>query len=392
MLKNNDQKKFFPYAKQSIDASDIEAVKEALTQPLITRGEKTRQFEEALAQKVSAKWAVTFTSATTGLYAAFQAADVSAYDRFLTTPNSFIATTAAGMRLGAKPTFIDIDRKTGNMSLEGLKNALKEPMSRGRFVVVPVHFSGIAQDMAAVDRMLKGPEYVIIEDAAHAIGSVYPDGSMVGSCTHSHMTVFSFHAIKTLTTGEGGCVTTNDEKLYKRLLKIRNSGMERELLTQGLPAPWYYEVQELSGNYHMTEMQAALGISQLSRLDAFVEKRKKIVSLYRQKLSQVSGLTLFDPSTDEKTCHHLMCVQIDFEKYKTTRTALMQRLTEAGIGTQYHYIPLYRHPIVTKVCGDIAEQFPEMESYYKQALSLPLYYDLEEADVSYICETLLKSL
>ncbi len=385
-------KKFFPYAKQSIDASDVEAVKEALSQELITRGHKTEEFEAALAERVSAKYAVAFTSATTGLYAAFQAADVSTFDRFITTPNSFIATVAAGMRLGAKPTFIDIDRKNGSMQIEGLKDALKKPYSRGRFVLAPVHFAGIAQDMKALDREVNSPDYVIIEDAAHAIGSHYPDGTLVGSCSHSHMTVFSFHAIKTITTGEGGAVTTNDERLYKRLRKLRNSGMEREHVTLQEAAPWYYEVQELSANYHMTEMQAALGLSQLKRLDSFIQKRQKLVGAYREHLSKIEGISLFDASYDERTSYHLMCVQIDFEKYKKSRTQIMQALKEDGIGTQYHYIPLYRQPVVMSILGDESARYPEMETYYKQALSLPLYIDLEEDDVAYIASCLAKRL
>lgn len=376
--------KFFPYARQSIDQSDIEAVKESLSQSLITRGEKTLAFEEALAKKVSAKWAVTFTSATTGLYAAFQAADVSSFDRFITTPNSFIATVAAGMRLGAKPLFVDIDRNNGSLDVEALKEHVSMPMSRGRIILAPVHFAGIAHDMAAIDKSLKGPDYVIIEDAAHAIGSNYPDGTPVGSCTHSHMTVFSFHAIKTITAAEGGCVTTNDEGYYKRLLQIRNSGIVRSASD-----PWYYEVKEITGNYHMTEMQAALGLSQLNRLDSFAQKRRQIVTWYRNRLKNVR---FFDESYDARSCYHLMCVQIDFEALGKSRTEFMKELHEAGVGSQYHYIPLYRHPAVAKVSGDIAHNYPEMEGYYKQALSLPLYYDLTEEDVDYICNTINKAL
>ncbi len=383
-------KKFFPYARQSIDASDIEAVKEALQQDFITRGAKTEEFEQALSEKVGAKYAVTFTSGTTALYTAFQAIDVSPFDRFITTPNSFIATVAAGMRLGAKPTFIDIDRSSGALALQGLKEALNTPYSRGRFIVAPVHFAGIAQDMAAIDKEVKSPDFCVIEDAAHAIGSYYPDGSPVGSCSYSNMTIFSFHAIKTLTTAEGGAVTTNDENLYNKLRKLRNSGMERQAVAQ--PAPWYYEVQELSGNFHMTEMQAALGLSQLKRLDSFVEKRRKLVLAYRHHLSQIEGIRLFDARYDERTAYHLMCVQIDFEKYKKTRTQIMQLLKEDGIGTQYHYVPLYRHPIVMNVVGDQIEQYPEMEGYYKEGLTLPLYVDLEEGDVEYITSSLIKRL
>jgi len=379
------QLNFFPYARQFIDKADVDAVQKALQGELITRGEQTEKFEQALAERFQARFAVTFTSATTALYAAFQAADVSSFDRFVTTPNSFIATVAAGIRLGARPIFVDIDPTNGCMSNEALKKALSEPISRGRYILAPVHFSGIVQDMEFANRLLKSPEAVIIEDAAHAIGSNYQDGSPVGSCRYSNMTVFSFHAIKTLTTGEGGAVTTNDEALYTRLLRIRNSGIERS------QEPWHYEIKELSGNYHMTEMQAALGLSQLAKLDQFIEKRKKIVSWYRNRLQGAKHIRLFSESSDASACHHLMCLQIDFEAIGKTRTEVMQQLKEQGIGSQYHYIPLYRHPAVQKVVSVNPEEFPAMERYYKEGLSIPLYYALEEKDVGYIVEKTLRA-
>jgi len=388
------QDKFLPYAKQSIDDSDIAEVTSALKQELITRGKKTQNFEAALAERLGAKWAVTFTSATTALYAAAQAADISSFDRYITTPNSFIATAASGMRLGARLHFVDIEKKNGNINAELVKKALAEPLSRGRHIIVPVHFSGNAVDMKEIDRAIKSPNTIVIEDAAHAIGSKYPSGELVGSCPYSHMTVFSFHAIKTLTTAEGGAVTTNDDMLYQRLQKIRNSGMERSQshLQLGKEAPWYYEVQEIAANYHMSEMQAALGLSQLKRLDSFIEKRAQVAAWYRTHLQNLPNILQLDISADARSTYHLMVLLFDFEKMKKSRTEVMQALKAKGIGTQYHYIPLYRHPALQKQYGHFQELCPEMESYYKQALSIPFYADLEESDVKFVCRTLKELL
>jgi dTDP-4-amino-4,6-dideoxygalactose transaminase len=380
--------KFYPYARQTIDESDIQAVCQALRSELITRGPNVARFEQMIADYCGAKWAVAMTNASSALYGAACAAGVSAADRVITTPNSFIATVAAGMFLGAKPVFVDIDRKSGNMSLDAFERIYKEfgAPTRGKIVVMPVHFAGVAMDMRRLDRILSEPNAVIIEDAAHAIGSLYPDGTKVGSCSWSQMTVFSFHAIKTITTAEGGCVTTNDETLYKKLLSFRNNGLQKSSHD-----PWYYEVTELTGNYYMNEMQAALGISQLEKIDTFIRKRREIVRWYRSHL-QGQDVLLFDEAADDRTSYHLFPVQIDFEKRKLTRTEAMKRLLEHGIGSQYHYIPLYRHPVVSSRIGDVHEQFPEMEAYYKQALSLPLYPALEETDVAFICKTLKKEV
>lgn len=385
--------KFFPYAKQSIDASDLQAVQEALLQDRITRGEKTRLFEESIAEFVGAKWAVSFNSATTALYATFFAAKATSADRFITTCNTFIATPAAGMRLHIRPHLVDIDRKSGNLSLEQLKKEFTQPPSRGKFIILPVHFAGIAVDMKKLERMVATPEVVIIEDAAHALGSLYPSGEKVGSCTYSHMTVFSFHPAKHITTGEGGIVTTNDEALYHRLCLFRNNGIERKepFLTQQ-EAPGYYEIHELGGNYHMTEMQAALGLSQMRRLPSFIEKRRALVSRYYKNLEGKAHIRLFSNEQAAHTAYHLMNVQIDFAKLKISRVDLMEKLKAAGIGSEVHYIPIYRLQVFEKAYGERAENYPEMEGYYSEALSLPLYPDLAEEDVDYVCATLLSML
>ncbi len=386
-----NKQKFFPYARQSINEDDRKAVLEALSQDLITRGPKTKEFEERIAEYVGAKWAVAFNSGSSALYASCFAANAGPADRCITTPNSFIATVGAAMRYGVRPTFVDIDRNSGNLDLQKLPEALETSRSRGNCIIMPVHFSGIAQDMQKLDRLIKTPNVVIIEDAAHAIGSCYPSGEKVGSCAYSQITIFSFHPAKTITCAEGGMVTTSDPTLYHRLLLYRNSALEREKpYIQKEHAPWYYEAVDLTGNFHMTEMQAALGLSQLHRIDQFIEKRKRLISLYREHLEGTPHIRLFSKEHDTKTCSHLFVVQFDFQALKTTRTEFMHKLHEHGIGSQLHYIPLYRHPILEKIIGDKTEQFPEMEAYYAQALSLPLYYDLQEEDIVYIASTIKK--
>lgn len=380
---------FLPYTHQSIDESDLQAVSTALKGDVITRGEHVENFEKAIADYCGAAYAVSFNSGTAALMGAYFAANLTPYDCVVSTPNSFIATVGAPIQCGAKIEFVDIDRQTGSLDLARLQEPLKFRSTRGKLIVSPVHFSGIPIDMQRLERQISHPDTVVIEDAAHAIGSTYADGHKIGSCQWSDMTMFSFHPAKTITTGEGGLVTTNDPELYHRLRLFRNNGIERDApYIEGTPAPWYYEVHAISGNFHVTEFQAALGLSQLKRIDAFIEKRRRLVKRYRDQLQGIRHLKLFTDAFDAQTAFHLFVVQIDFEAIRSTRDRVMNQLKARGIGTQLHYIPLYRQPIFQQRNGDHSEEFPEMERYYAQALSLPLYYDLSENDVDRVCREL----
>lgn len=379
---------FLPYAQQHISSEDINAVTKALTQPIITRGQLVDAFENRIADYCGAKYGVAFNSGSTALLAAYFAADLGHADRIVTTSNSFIASIGSGVQFSATPVFLDIDRDTGNLDLNQLQHNINQPSLRSKTVIVPVHFAGIPVDMEAVDGIISDSRTIIIEDAAHAIGSRYKDGQRVGCCAWSHMTVFSFHPAKTITTGEGGMVTTNDPELYHRLQLFRNNGIVREPeLLKRNPGPWHYEVVALTSNYNFTEFQAALGLSQLERIDDFVSKRQALMRLYKQKLAAFEHIRLMAPE-NLFIAPHLCVVQIDFEAYKTNRSDVMFGLKDRGIGTQLHYIPLYRHPVFADKMGDVSEYFPQMEAYYEQALSLPLYFDLSEEDV----ETVVKNL
>jgi len=377
---------FLPYARQSISAEDITQVAEALSSQMITRGPEVEAFEKAFAEYCGARYAVFLSNGTSALKAAYFAAEVGPQDRFITTPNTFIATAGAAMERKASPIFVDIERETGNLDLDQVQHNINKPQSRGKTVIVPVHFSGIPVDMQRLDRMIAGPNTVVIEDAAHAIGSSYQDEQKVGCCSWSQMTVFSLHPVKNMTTGEGGIVTTNDQALWERLKTFRNNGI---VYSEKEEEPWYYEVKDISGNYHATSFQAALGLSQLKRLDAFAQKRQELVAQYREELRDVPQVRLFTSAYDCHTAFHLFVVQIDFERLGKRRGEVMHQLHEKGIGTQVHYIPLYRHPIFKS--DDLRAYFPHMEEYYSQALSLPLYYDLSSEDVSRVVQA-LKSL
>jgi len=374
---------FLPYAHQSIDSDDIAKVSQVMRQEYITRGENVQAFENAVARLVGAQYGVAFSSGSTALLAAYQAAHITAEDLVVTTPNTFITTVSGPLSCGAQIRLVDINDQ-GNGSIEQFVETVNEFRSRGRTFVVPVHFAGVAMDMRKLEAQVRNPNTVIIEDAAHALGSSYPCGKRVGCCEYSDMTVFSFHAVKNITCGEGGMVMTNDPDLYAHLKLLRNSGIEKK-------SSWHYEVEEYALNFHMTEMQAALGLSQLDRIESFQEKKRELFLAYQKRLANFPGLV---PCADEskRSLYHLFEVYIDFVTLGLEREKVMQELADLGVGTQYHYVPLYAHPVVQKVCGQKKELFPNMERHFQQALSIPFFVDMKESDVDRVVSGLRKVL
>jgi UDP-4-amino-4,6-dideoxy-L-N-acetyl-beta-L-altrosamine transaminase len=375
-----------PYAHHAIDEQDVEAVSQVMRQNWITRGPVVERFEKAVCDYVQAQYAVAFVNGSAALYAAFQAADVSVCDRTITTPNTFIATAAAAARLGSRVSLVDIDQ-FGNVDIDQMLEASSFPSSRGRPILVPVHFAGVAVDMKRLSEHLSVPDVVVIEDAAHAFGSKYPSGEMVGSCAFSDMTIFSFHASKNITCGEGGMVTTNNPRLYEKLKMLRDSGLkkDKELF-------WTYDCQALSCNYHMNEPQAALGLSQLSKIDRFRFHKQECISRYRQLLMHIPGVESSSQVPDALTHYHLFVAKVRFDELGIAREKVMKSLLDAGIQTQYHYVPLYEHTALRPHLASGEADFVGMREHKARALTLPLFASMTEHDVSRVCAELQKAL
>lgn len=385
--------KYIPCAQQSISNHDLEAVRHALTQPLITRGPLVETFENAISDYCKASYTVAFPSESAAFMAAYYAADLAPADRILMTPNAFISSIGSGVQRNAIPVFIDIDPSTGNFDIEQLLFNMNEPSLRGKTVIAPAHFAGIPVDVETIAKNVKNYRTVIIEDATQALGSRYKDGQKVGCCAWSDMTVFSFHPSQIITTGEGGAVTTNNFELYKKLQLYRNNGIDDNPLNLHRDSsPLHYEVISLSGNYNFTEFQAALGLSQLKRIDTFINQREKLLQAYKERLNDVPYLEFLTPPEDLCIAPHLCVVKIDYDKYNTTKSAIMNALKDCDISTRVHYIPLYRHPVFANPMGDLSEYFPKMEAYYKETLSLPFFVDLSEEEIDHVTGTLRNAL
>lgn len=366
-----------PYGKQNISQQDIDSVIKVLESDFLTQGPMVPRFEKALSDYCEAAYAVAVNSATSALHIACLALDLGPGDYLWTSPNTFVASANCALYCGALVDFVDIDSETYNMCPNQLEDKLIQAEKLGKLpkIVIPVHFAGQSCDMEKVYALSLKYGFKIIEDASHAVGGKYK-GVPIGSCKYSDITVFSFHPVKIITTGEGGLAITNNEELSSRMNLYRSHGVTRDesLMLGESDGQWYYQQVNLGFNYRMTDIQAALGYSQLKRLDEFVSARHKVAEIYNIKLS---GLPLITPF-QHKDCFssfHLYPVRLHLDQLQSTKKLIFEKLRSMGIGVNLHYIPVHVHPYY-KNLGFKTGYFPASENYYKEALSLPLYPDL----------------
>lgn len=373
----NRNDRYFPYSRQSVDEADIEAVVAVLRSDFLTQGPAVETFERRLAQYCGAKFAVAFNSGTAALHAAYSSAGLKAGQSFVTSPLTFAASANAGVYLGAQPVFADIEADTGNLDVEALTAEMLDSAS----LIVPVHYAGQSVDMKSLSKKAKERGIVVIEDACHALGAKY-EGSFVGDCRYSDMAVFSFHPVKPLTTGEGGAVLTNDADYYESLMTFRTHGITKKGLLNESDGDWYYEMQTLGYNYRLTDIQAALGSSQLAKLDGFIERRRALVAQYRKAFE---GNPYFDIPVERdygRSCYHLYPLRLK-ERYRRHKAALFKAMREKGLGVQTHYIPVYWHPFYAEQ-GFERGLCPKAEIFYRSEISIPLYQAMSDSDVDYV--------
>lgn len=380
-----------PYGKQNISDDDIEAVISVLKSDFITQGPVLPQFERAVADHVGAAQCVAVNSATSALHIALRSLDVGPGDLVWTSPITFVASSNAALYCGADVDFVDICTNSFNMDMDVLADKLKQAETDGRLpkVIVPVHLTGRSCDMKALDALRKTYGFKVVEDASHAIGADYLD-QKVGSCAYSDLCVFSFHPVKIITTGEGGAVTTNDRTLGRKLAALRSHGITRDPDEMGRnDGPWYYEQRGLGFNYRMTDIQAALGLSQMSRLTTFVTRRRELAKRYDRLLAD-SDFERPLPDTDEiSSSWHLYVIRLPEGSSTLARRHLFEKLRSDGIGVNVHYIPVTRQPYYRELGFDPA-QFPVAESYYERAISMPLYYDMTDSQQDTVVKSLLE--
>lgn len=377
-----------PYGKQDIRPEDIEQITDVLRSNFLTQGPLVPKFEDTLSNLVNVKYVTAVNSATSALHIACLALGLKFGDLVWTVPNTFVASANCALYCGAKVDFVDIDPETANLSVESLKQKLVLAERTGNLpkIVIPVHLAGEPCDMAAIKSLSDDYGFKIIEDASHAIGAQFL-GRPVGSCDYSDITVFSFHPVKIITCGEGGAALTNCKELDRKLKLLRSHGITRDkgLMRYPTDDAWYYEQVELGYNYRMTDIHAALGLSQLTRLDEYVDKRHEIAAMYDLAFAS-SATKILSRNLNNRSALHLYVIQVDEAKHRY----IFNGLREKDIGVNLHYIPVHTHPYYQKL-GFQWGDFPNAEKYYRSAISLPIFPSLKSNEQNYVIKS-VKSL
>lgn len=384
-LKKNSRETYLPYGKQWIDEDDIKAVVNVLKGDFLTTGPYIGEFERAVADYVGAKYAVAFSNGTAALHGACYAAGIGEGDEVITTPITFAASANCVLYQGGTPVFADIDEKTYNIDPKEVEKKVTESTK----AIIPVDFTGQPVNLDAIHEIANKHNLVVIEDAAHALGAKYK-GKMVGSL--SDMTMFSFHPVKHITSGEGGIITTNNKNYYDKLLMFRSHGITRDVdkMVEN-HGPWYYEMQFLGYNYRMTDFQAALGVSQLKKIDSFVARRKKYVEMYNEAFKEVKQVTTPFQDKESDSSWHLYIIKLDLDALSVSRKEIFQALQAKNIGVNVHYIPVHILPYY-KEMGHKNGDYPIAEELYERIISLPLFPAMEEKDVQDVIDAVKETI
>lgn len=381
------------YGKQVIEEQDVNSVISTLLSSHLTQGPKVEEFEEKIANYSGSKYAVAFSNLTCGLHAAYLAAGITAGDYVITSPLTFVATSNAALYCGAIPLFADIDPKTLNIDPEKVEELLIKFPGKVK-AIIAVHFAGHPCDMKALNVLASKYNVHLLEDSAHALGGDYVDGGKIGNGTRSLISGYSLHPVKNITTGEGGVMTTNDSEIYKQLCRIRSHGitkgndpfLNKDLAyTEGVKNQWYYEMQTLGYNYRLTDIQSALGVSQMSKLDALMHRRRELAAIYDQNLSKYPHVKILQNETRHLSGNHLYTVNVNYKKLGISRNSLFEKFSEQGVHLHVHYIPVFLQPFYQNIEGhDLAMNCKNTLDYYEQAATLPLHPLLTEKNIELV--------
>ncbi len=382
--------KSLAYGKQSIDSADIRGVVRVLRSDWLSQGPAIAEFESRIAQYCGSRYAVAVSSGTSALHLACITAGLKKGLNAVTTPVTFLATANAVAFTGAAPRFADIDYETVNIDPARIERQL----DRYSRAILPVHFAGLPVSLDRIQKIARKRKCMVIEDACHALGAEYR-GKKIGACEYSDMTVFSFHPVKHITMGEGGCITTNDKKIYKQLLSLRHHGITKDERQQKQYGSWYYEMRALGFNYRVTDFQCSLGITQLAKLNRFVHKRHAVAAAYNAAFESLEGSVLLPALQypDRKHAWHLYLLRLlKGNAAQMTRNQLFEKLKKFGIHAQVHYMPVYRHPYYRKNFPVNFRSFPNTEKYFKETLSLPMFPAMTRQDIRRVVDAVHKIL